>query len=176
MKLSEILFESNRWENGIPKELSPLVAEARKTGSYEEFERDYMRQYKRGLYWHVTADKAFKIDPTKGPQDKSAGGVGGIGTGDLMFSSDLEHWSDHYGKERGYAALFDMTDVPRELYKQVSRGFGNEFYLRDAANSGARVVKVVSISTAKKIDKQYNKLLPGSYDELEEFYEKAISQ
>lgn len=69
-----------------------------------------------------------------------------------------------------------MTDVPRKLYNQVSRGFGNEFYLRDAANSGARVAKVVSISTAKRIDKQYNKLLPGSYDELEEFYEKAINQ
>jgi len=163
--------EGSRW-----KGLSSLAAEARKAGSYEKFEQDYMRQYKRGLYWHVTMDPDFKIDPTKGPQDKSAGGFGQIMTGGLMFSSDLENWSGHYGKERGYAALLDMTNVPRERYRQVSRGFGNEFYLADAANSGARVVKVVKISTAKGIDKRYHKLLPKSYKELEEFYEWAIKQ
>lgn len=175
MKLSKILFESeNRFANGIPSVLEPLAAEARKAGSYEEFERDYMRQYKRGLYWHVTADKGFQIDPTKGPQDKSAAGMGGVGLGDLMFSSDLEHWSDHYGSERKYAALLDLSNVPRERYKQVSRGFGNEFYLANAADSDIRVVKVVSIGTAKRINKAYEKLLPQSYRELEEFYNAAV--
>lgn len=163
--------EDSRW-----KGLSCLAAEARKADSYGEFEQDYMRQYKRGLYWHVTMDPDFKIDPTKGPQDKSAGGFGSIGIGDLMFTSDLERWSGHYGKERGYAALLDMTKVPRESYRQVSRGFGNEFYLRDAANSKARVVKVVTISTAKRNDKLYSNFLPKSYEELKEFYEWAIKQ
>ena len=163
--------EDSRW-----KGLSSLAAEARKAGSYKNFEQDYMVQYKRGLYWHVTMDPDFKIDPTKGPQDKSAGGFGSIGIGDLMFTSDLERWSGHYGKERGYAALLDMTKVPRESYRQVSRGFGNEFYLSDAANSEASVEKVVKISTAKRIDKRYNKLLPKSYEELKEFYEWAIKQ
>ena len=178
-KLLEYLLMEEAPVPGRPfeiKGLSPLAAEARKAGSYKNFEQDYMRQYKRGLYWHVTMDPAFKIDPTKGPQDKSAGGFGQIGTGDLMFTSDLEHWSGHYGKERGYAALLDMTEVPRERYRQVSRGFGNEFYLGDAANSGASVKKVVKISTAKGIDKQYNELLPKSYEELKEFYEWAIKQ
>jgi len=158
------------------KGLSSLAAEARKAGSYGEFEQDYMRQYKRGLYWHVTMDPDFKINPNKGPQDKSAGGFGQIMTGGLMFTSDLERWSGHYGKERGYAALLDMTKVPRESYRQVSRGFGNEFFLHNAANSEASVEKVVQISTAKRIDKQYNKLLPKSYEELKEFYEWAIKQ
>ena len=175
MKLSEILFES--LEQGMTSEriakLAPLKAEALKVDSYEKFKEDYMREYKRGLYWHITHDKNFHIDSTKGPQDKSSAGVGSVGVGDLMFTSDLEHWADYYSSERNYAALLDLSKVPRDRYKQVSRGFGNEFYLADAAESGVVVKKVVAIATAKKIDKQYNALLPHSYDELKEFYDEV---
>ena len=157
--------------------LQPLVAEALKANSYEEFEKNYMTGGKRGMYWHVTEDPNFFIDPSKGPRDMSAGGAGsGLGAiGDLMISSDLDNWASYYGKKRKYAARVDMSAVDTNKYKATSRGFGNEFYIRDAANSGAVVTKVVTIVTAKKIDKAYHSILPRSYSELKEFYMKVIT-
>lgn len=152
--------------------LKPLASEALKASSYEEFKKNYMNQGKRGIYWHVTEDPKFFIDPNKGPRDMSGGGAGsGQGMiGDLMISSDLDNWAGHYGKSRKYAALIDMSAVDTGAYVPTSRGFGNEFYIRNAANSGAVVKKVVTIGTAKKIDKDYGAALPRSYGELEEFY------
>lgn len=160
----------NRFTHDYPLALTRLAAEARKAGSYEEFKRDYMIEGKRGLYWHITENKDFKIDPEKGPQDKSAAGFGSIGVGDLMFTSDLGRWSGHYGKSRKYVALLDLSNVERSRYRSVARGFGNEFYLADASNSGIKVEKVVTIGTAKRIAKAYEEILPRSYDELQNFY------
>ena len=155
--------------------LQGLAAEARKAGSYEEFKKDYLRDIKHGQYWHVTSDPKFFIDASKGPRDMSsmANNRGGK-AGDLMFTSDLENWADYYGKERTHAALLDLSSVPREAYRQSARGFGNEFYLSNASNSGARVVKVVTVGTAKKMSKQYDRLKPQSYEELEEFYNLVV--
>ena len=150
--------------------LSGLAAEAIKAGSWKNFLRDFSRDIKHGLYWHVTKDRFFEIDPSKGPTDASSMSDGGVGVGDLMFTSDLEHWVLYYGASRPYAAMIDVSSVPGSAYRQVGRGFGNEFYLNNAAEAGARVVRVVTTKTARRIDKKYSESLPQSEHELRRFY------
>lgn len=160
----------------IPKALQGLAAEVRKAGSFEEFEKDYLREIKHGTYWHWTEDPDFKIDPSKGPQDMSSLSTGRVDPGKLMVTSHLEYWSDYGsgGKGRPYAALIDMSDVPREAYKQVNRGFGNEFIVSDP--SRARVEAVYPRRRAFQVDRERARALPQSNEELEEFYDRVIGQ
>lgn len=154
----------------LPLILIGLSAEVKKCSNYEEFRKDYLFELKHGLYWHWTDNPNFTIDPSRGPRDLSSMGTGGEDAGRLMITSDLKNWAS-YGKNgqgRQYAAVIDMSEVPRNSYRQVSRGFGNEFIVLDP--SKARVIKVVSRSTAFRIDREQSKYLPGSEEELEEFY------
>lgn len=157
----------------IPKSLQGLAAEARKCDSFEEFEHDYLGQIKHGTYWHWTDDPNFKIDPSKGPRDMSSLSTGRVDQGKLMITSHLDAWSDYGPEEKGrpYAALIDMSEVPREAYKQVSRGFGNEFYVSDP--SRARVEAVYPRAQAFRVDRVRHGMLPQSSEELEEFYNKV---
>jgi hypothetical protein len=161
-------------ETFIPKALQGLAAEARKAGSFEEFERDFQREIKHGLYWHWTNDPNFQIDPTKGPRDMSSISDGGMDVGKLMITSHLSNWADYGagGKGRAFAAIIDMSNVPRNGYRQVSRGFGNEFFISDP--SQAKVTKVVSRANAFRIDREHHKMLPKSEEELKRFYDNAI--
>jgi hypothetical protein len=59
---------------------------------------------------------------------------------------------------------------PRE-YSQVKRGCGNEFYISDA--SKARVIRVLPLREALKIDEYRNKRLPSSSEKLMEFYNRV---
>jgi hypothetical protein len=168
-----ILLESTSITNFPPnrlKHLSGLAAEAKKAGSFDEFRRDYIINIKHGQYWHLTDNPNFFIDLNQGPRDMSSmSNNSTTAKGDIMFTSDLDHWANYY-KDRKYAALLDLSNVPREAYQQISRGFGNEFYLSNATTSGIKLIKVISISTAKRIAKKYDKIKPQSYDELYEFY------
>ena len=87
--------------------------------------------------------------------------------GRLMITSNLPDWSIH-GGGRPYVAIIDMSNVPRNSYYQVGRGFGNEFMVSDP--SLAKVIKVVSRAQAFRIDRDQSKYLPGSEEELLEFY------
>ena len=156
----------------LPWILQGLAAEARKAPSFEDFDRDYQFQIKHGLYWHWTDDPEFEIDPEKGPRDMSSMGSPGMSRGQLMITSHLENWAD-YGNRR-YAAVIDMRDVPREAYYQVQRGFGNEFIVFDP--SRARVKKVYRRDAAFRFDRDQHKYLPRSQEELEEFYDWAVSE
>lgn len=156
-------------ENKLPLVLRGLAAEAGKCASFEEFEKDFCHQMKHGLYWHWTDDPNFIIDPAKGPRDMSSMASGGLDAGKLMITSHLANWAD-YGS-RKYVAIIDMSDVPRQCYYQVSRGFGNEFYVSDP--SKARVVKVVSRQQAFRIDRDQHKYTPQSQEELRKFYLKV---
>lgn len=161
---------------GIPAALRGLAAEARKCGSFEEFERDFLGEIKHGTYWHWTEDPNFEIDPSKGPRDMSSLSTGRTDTGKLMVTSHLDAWSDYGpgGEGRPYAALIDMSDVPRGAYRQVRRGFGNEFYVSDP--SKARVEAVYPRGRAFQVDKERAAALPQSSRELEEFYDKVVKQ
>lgn len=153
--------------------LSPLAKEALKYDSFEEFENAFVQQIKRGEYWHITEDPNFVIDPGKGPRDMSSMASGGISRGALMVTSHLEHWADNYRDTRKYAALIDLTDLSPKEYRQVSRGFGNEFFLAPEAARKAKVIEVLPIKNALSRSHRFFKALPGSSDQLEEFWNMA---
>jgi hypothetical protein len=158
----------------IPRILRPLAGEAKKYTTFEEFEKAFLSDIKHGRYYHITDDPNFTIDLGKGPRDMSSLAMNhDPDKGKLMITSDLENWLSSYG-ERKYVAIIDMKDVPKESYKQVKRGFGNEFIVFDP--SKAKVLKVVSRSTAASDSRRYQKALESnikSSDDLKEFYNKV---
>jgi hypothetical protein len=159
--------------NRLPLILKGLAAEAKKAPSFEDFAKDFSIQIKHGLYWHWTNDPNFQIDPTKGPRDMSSMADGGEDKGKLMITSDLHGWSLYGPNQKGrqYAAIIDMSNVPRNAYWQVKRGFGNEFYVNDPSN--AKVAKVVPRVQAFKIDREQQAYLPQNDEELLNFYNAA---
>ena len=164
--------------NGIPPMLEGLASEARKCSSFDEFRKNFAGQIKHGMYWHVTDDPNFFIDPVKGPIDASSMAIGNkISEGSLMITSHLEYWAVNYAPHRKYAALIDMSAVPSEGYKQVSRGFGNEFFLEDAGQ--ATVIAVFPIKDALRISEVNHEQMPQNEFELKEFYitaKQSVSQ
>ncbi len=168
----------NEWilKHKLPLILQGLAAEAEKAGSFEEFEKDFLWQIKHGLYWHWTDDPNFYIDPNKGPRDVSSMATGKMTPGTLMITTHLTNWAD-YGKEgkgRSYAAIIDMTKVPRNAYYQVNRGFGNEFFVSDP--SQAKVIAVLPRAKAFAKNREQNKYLPQSREALEKFYNSVVKQ
>jgi len=160
-----------RLADKIPPILSGLASEARKYPDAEQFQKAFLRQIKHGMYWHVTGDPNFFIDPAKGPHDMSSMGGGGMSPGNLMITSDLEHWASNYAPHRMFAALIDMSSVSADQYKQVERGFGNEFFVDDS--SQAKVVGVFPIKEALRIDYEHHNSLPQNFEELKRFWEIA---
>jgi hypothetical protein len=154
--------------------LGGLFAEARKYDTFEEFEKAFTMEIRHGLYWHVTADPHFTIDPLKGPRDMSSMGGGFMDAGKLMITSHLDNWLSFYGKSRPYAALIDMSDVPKEKYWQVNRGFGNEFFVDDP--SKARVVEVLPVARAVRLDRRHSNQLPQSSEGLQKIYDAAWAE
>lgn len=165
--------------NAIPPSLQGLAAEARKAPSFEEFERDYTHQIKHGTYFHFTTDPNFIIDSKKGPRDMGSMVNGGMSPGKLMVTSHFDYWDEYYNKSnrgvtRPYVAIIDMSDVPRDAYHQVNRGFGNEFWVEDP--SKAKVVAVMPVAKARALDKRRSNKIPQSEQELREFYERATGK
>lgn len=169
----------------IPKELEPLAEEARKYNNAEEFEKAFIWELKHGRYWHVTENPDFKIDAELGPRDMSSMAMGDIEKGKLMITSDLEYWIDYYemgAKEysaapRKYVAEIDMSEVPASAYKQVHRGFGNEFFVSDP--SKAKVKKVIRVEQALKESREYQEILEKNIwnkQQLIDFYNQAIKK
>lgn len=163
-----------KWLRRIRGPLSGLAAIARQCSSFEEFKHDFLIQIKHGMFWHVTENENFEIDPQKGPRDMSSLAGGEIDPGKLMITTDLPYWASNYKDEgRGYAAEIDMSDVPRDQYGQVNRGFGNEFWVNDP--SQARVRRTLPLDKALRAHRSNHKLLPQSEGELRQFYEVAKS-
>lgn len=162
----------------IPSILKGLAAEAHKAPTFEEFERDFIGQIKHGTYWHLTDNPQFTIDPKLGPRDQSSIAVGSsMDPGKLMITSHFEYWNDFYNGEtqtRPYAALIDMSNVPREAYYQVNRGFGNEFFVSDPSKT--RVVAVMPIEKAMQYNEQAHSALPQSQQALEQFYQQVTGK
>lgn len=156
-----------------PQELGPLVAEARKCSNFEQFRRDFGIELKHGIYWHITDNPQFTIDKNRGPRDMSSMADGYEEKGKLMITSDLPMWVEYYG-DRKFAARIDMSAVPRKSFFQVSRGFGNEFFVSDP--SKARVIAVYGKDRAMLIDAHYDEILTqyiNSDEDLRDFYKYA---
>jgi len=159
-----------------------LAAEARKCETFEEFKHDYINDIKHGVYWHITRSPNFAIDPSRGPTDRSTMSDGRTNTGKLMITSHPEYWDSHYNYDseneqrhpaddpysRPYAAMIDMSEVPRDKYQQVNRGFGNEMMVHDIQN--ARVDRILPVEEALKLDEEYYGFIPNTEDELKQFY------
>jgi hypothetical protein len=152
----------------LPWVLQGLAAEANKSSNFEEFEHDYIGQIKHGLYYHWTDNPNFTIDPNLGPRDMSSLSIGNsISKGKLMVTSDPAYWGANY-KNRKYVAIIDMSNVPRNAYRQVQRGFGNEFFVNDP--SLAKVIKVIDRRQASRINSEHHNAIPQSQEELKDFY------
>ncbi len=154
--------------------LEPLAAEARKYETFDAFQNAFLIELKHGMYYHVTSDPNFQIDPEVGPRDMSSMVMGGMEPGKLMLTSHLELWAEEYAGTRNYVAVIDMSRVPKEAYWQVKRGFGNEFYVNDP--SKARVVKVIPIDQALKESAEYQDILESTIhgpEDLKRFYEQV---
>jgi len=168
-----------------------LENEAKKYGTFEEFKHAWLVEIKHGMYWHLTDNEDFFIDPATGPRDMSSMSVGDSRSiGNLMVTSDLETWDSYYnfqGDEetgefpdtesgepevtRPYAALIDLSDLPPKGYYQVSRGFGNEFWVSDPSRSN--VVGVYPIEEARVLDAEYHNSIPQSEKELKVVWESV---
>ncbi len=157
------------------QEISPmlagLAAEAKKCPTFEDFRNAFAGQIKHGMYWHVTNDPNFFIDPEKGPRDMSSMALNKMDPGHLMITSHLDYWATSYAPDRKYAAMIDMSAVDPKEYQQVSRGMGNEFFVHDPTR--ARVIGVFTIKDALRIDTEHHESLPQNDEELAEFYEMA---
>ena len=89
----------------------------------------------------------------------------------LVKATDDEAGSpDPLGSRVIHVAIIDMSEVPRETYRQVNRGFGNEFFVFDP--SKAKVIKVVPRKEAFRIDREQDKYVPQSHQELSDFYDQ----
>lgn len=165
------------WLQKIAQSISPilagLAAEAQKYATPEEFEKAFIHDIKHGMYWHLTDNSDFFIDPELGPRDMSSMSMNNdnLDKGKLMVTSHLEHWALEYAPHRPYAALIDMSLVPSNEYQQVNRGFGNEFFVSDP--SKAKVLGVFDIKDALRIDYEHSSSLPQNSAELRNFWNQA---
>jgi hypothetical protein len=155
---------------GIKPSLQPIAHEALKYDTFEEFRSAYTVDIIHGRYWHVTDDPNFKIDPTKSPVDYSSMATGGNDLPGLMISSDPKLWVDTFPR-RKFIAEIDMSAVPKEAYRQINRGFGNEFWVEDLVNP--KVKSVLPKEKALRQIRTYDSQKPQSPEELKEVYDKA---
>ena len=154
--------------------LNELALEARKAPSFEEFKKDFLQEIKHGKYYHVTDNPNFSIDKLKGSRDMSSMGGGSFEPNTLMMTSDLDNWTDFYGKDRPFVVELDVSGVPREDYKQVNRGFGNEFFVKNADN--VKIKNILPVDEAIKRDNVYRNVLDSQFKsdaDLKRFYENA---
>jgi len=168
-------YKLSRFINNFkPESLRGLASEAIKAGSFENFEKDFSIEIKHGTYWHITDDPNFKIDLNKGPRDMSSmSPTSKSSKSGLMVTTHLENWIPYF-KDRKYVAEIDMSNVDRKNYYQVKRGFGNEFFVTDP--SRARVVRVLPLPQALKLNRYRHGVLPKSREELENFYNRVTSE
>jgi hypothetical protein len=172
---NEDLDKAQELNKKSPKPLKGLHAEAAKYNNFNDFKKAFLNEIKHGTYWHVTDNPNFQIDPKTGPRDMTSLGMGKKDTGALMMTSHLEHWVDFYGKKnRPYAALIDMSDVHPDDYKQVNRGFGNEFYVKNSQK--AKTIKVMPVDEAIKYNQKQRKKMPQNEEELRNLYESVHKQ
>jgi hypothetical protein len=164
-----------------------LEGEARKYPTFEEFFKAFAGEIMHGRYYHWTDDSGFSIDPEKGPRDMSTLSSGGTDVGALMVTSDPEAWADYGGERldyhpdlgpimsgRKYVAVVDLTELPKDSYWQVNRGFGNEIYVDQPEL--ARVERVIprdEFPAEYEAYKAWLEGVAGTQEKLRRFWEEA---
>lgn len=157
-----------------PQSLKGLAAEALKYDNFLDFEKAFSIEIRHGIYWHLTDNPNFTIDPLRGPRDMSSLADGKPNIGKLMVTSDIRNWTA-YMPDRKYVAEIDMSRVDKKDYYSVNRGFGQEFWVENP--SKARVIRVIPLANALKIsDYRHSKMPFASKEELEVYYNQIRSQ
>ena len=129
--------------NVVDDYITALKQEAGKFNTFDEYEKAFSMDIKRGIYYHLTDNPNFVVDLSKGATDAA---TGKMTPGSIMFTTDLGYWSDTTWTDRPYVAILDLSDVDESLFTQVNRGQGNEFYLNDASN--VKVKEVIPVDEA----------------------------
>jgi hypothetical protein len=167
--------------------LNSLVKFAKQFDDYKDFSRWYSIESNHGYYWHITDNKDFKISDKISPRDMSSlsFGTNNKNYGDLMVTGDLIYWDNFYNInpntskkdiKRNYVALFDASELNPNSLRQVSRGFGNEIYLDKSKANKLRLIGVYSREYARKLDNQFNKMIPQSENELLDLWNYAHNE
>lgn len=166
--------------------LSALVKQAKLFDIYKEFSNHYSLDIFHGYYWHLTDNPNFKISDKISPRDMSSMTNGGNldNGGDIMVTSDLEYWDEHYNTnrewkrdvKRNYVVLFDASNIEPKYLKQVNRGFGNEVYLHKNEANKLIQIGVYNLKYAKSLDKKYHNMIPQSEKELYDIWKFANSK
>jgi len=131
--------------NVVDDYINALKQEAGKYNTFDEYEKAFSREYKRGIYYHLTDNPNFVVDLSKGATDAA---TGKMTPGSIMFTTDLDYWADTTWTDRPYVAILDLSDVDESQFTQVNRGQGNEFYLDNA--SKVKVKEVIPVDEALK--------------------------
>ena len=155
------------------KYLLPLVKLAKHFDNFEDFQYHYCCKNFHGLYWHLTDNPNFVIDPKKSPRDMSSLAISQNGIPGLMVTTDIDNWDATFRGTRKYAALIDLSElIPNVDYKTTTRGFGHEMYVFKPEK--AKVVKVLPIQKAKRLSNLlYKKKYPDSAEKLKKIYNLA---
>jgi len=146
------------------KELHPLLAEARKYDSFEEFAKDYSFNILHGRYWHITSCQAFSIEE-KCPYDVS---VGPTATPGLFVTAYPEMWQEAFS-DRQWVAEIDLSEAIKN--KDFTIGYQNEFFIQNLDK--VKVVQVVPIEEAIKQSEEYHEHLPQSREALKKVFDCA---
>ena len=116
--------------NVVDDYITALKQETSKYKTFDEYEKAFSREYKRGIYYHLTDNPNFVVDLSKGATDAA---TGKMTPGSIMFTTDLDYWADTTWTDRPYVAILDLSDVDESQFTQVNTGQGNEFYLDNAS-------------------------------------------
>ena len=176
----EFINESKNVYDKFP--ISALITQAKKFNNFKDFSYFYSHDIYHGWYWHFTIDKKFKYSEEIGSRDMTLGGEGeALEKGSFMVTSDFDAWCEYYQEQkddfkRNYAVLIDASDLEPKKLKQVSRGFGNEVYLHKEDVKKLKFIEVCDIKTAKRLDKKFDKMIPGSEEELKKLYNIAKNE
>jgi len=163
--------------------INVLVKHAKFFKNFKEFSTYFSIKIGHGYYWHLTDNPNFEISDKTGPRDMSSMSNGKIdGYGDLMITSDLEYWDEHYNTDRDtwkrniirpYVVLFNPINIEPNKLEQVGRGFGNEVYLKKEDAAKLIQVGVYNLKYAKALDRKFHNLIPNSESQLKEIYDYA---
>jgi hypothetical protein len=160
-------------KNGLSGQLLYLAKLSLYYDDFNKFEKDYQLKNFHGLYWHLTKDPNFKINPQQIPRDASSLSSAGSGETGLMVTTDIGNWRATLGKSRTHAALIDLSNLtPNVDYRYVGRGFGHEIFVFKP--EGAKVIRVLPINRAQSVNRDYyKKILPDCTEKLQKLYNIA---
>lgn len=169
--IQETLKEVTETSKRISPRLIYLAKLAKHYKTFKEFENDYQIKNFHGIYWHLTTNPNFVINPKQAPTDLSSLASGPGSTPGLMVSTDIGNWHATFNQRRQYAVQIDLSDlIPNVDYRGVNRGFGHEIFVFKP--EGAKVVKILPISKALKQNyDDYRRNLPQNQEQLKRLYD-----